>query len=487
MPEPAQPQRLHPLSLLFMIANAARSLILPGLLVLVFSSEDQTEVWFMLLFLPSVAVGIVRYVTLRYELGPDELVIREGLVFKKVRHVPYARIQNVDTVQGPVQRWFGVTTVRLETAGGSEPEAHLRVLALDRVEQLRQHIFAGQDHEPAARVAHEAAAPPEPEPVRTLFRLTPKEIVLYGLADNRGSALVAAAVGVAWQFGLEDRIEGLFESLSADFGAFQLVLFGLAFLVGLRVLSIVWAFLNLGDFRLARRADDLRASRGLLTRRTFTIPRHRIQMVSVRSSWILRWMRRVAVLVETAGGQDVSERELSRSVLVPIAPRAVVGDLVREIEPAAWPAELTWRRVHPRAVRRIATRWVLMVMAATGLLALVASPWIAAALPLPVAAAILLARRRARRLAYSLTPEAVFLRDGVWTWRRDAIRYAKVQAVQLIRTPFDRRVDMASVVVDTAATGPLPQRFCVPYLSHDVARSLARLLAERAGATELRW
>jgi len=101
VPEHAALKRLHPLSLVFMIASAARSLILPGLLVLVFSSEDQTEVWFMLLFLPSVAVGIVRFLTLRYELGPDELVIREGLLLKKVRHVPYARVQNVDTEQGP--------------------------------------------------------------------------------------------------------------------------------------------------------------------------------------------------------------------------------------------------------------------------------------------------------------------------------------------------------------------------------------------------
>lgn len=501
MPEHAALKRLHPLSLVFMIASAARSLILPGLLVLVFSSEDQTEVWFMLLFLPSVAVGVVRYLTLSYELERDELVLREGLVFKKVRHVPYARIQNVDTEQGPVQRFFGVTVVRIETAGGSEPEALLRVLKLDRVEELRRHVFADHGAAPAARPDDgsatggpgEARRDPDEaeaddgEPVRPLFRLGPKEIVLYGLADNRGSALVAAALGLAWQLNLEDRIEGLFESVQNGFGAFELTLLIGGFLAGTRLLSILWAFANLSDFRLARRGEDLRASRGLWTRRTFTIPRHRIQTVSVRSTWLLRRLGRVSVLVETAGGQEVSDRELSRSVLVPIAPAGEVGGIVREVEPAAWPTDPVWRRVHPRARRRLAVRALAIVGGATGFVALVASPWALASLPISAAAGLLWARRRASRLGYALTPDAVFLRDGVWTQRQDAVRHSKIQTVRLQRSPFDRRHGMASVVVDTAATGPLPQRFCVPYLDERIARALARLLAARAGATPFRW
>ena len=113
-------RRLHPLSLVFRIGTAARRMLFP-LVALFFVSRGQgTELWLAVLFVPSVVAAIVSYVSYAYRLGDDELVIRQGIVTRNERHVPYARIQNIDLVQGLLQRWLAVAEVRFETASGED-------------------------------------------------------------------------------------------------------------------------------------------------------------------------------------------------------------------------------------------------------------------------------------------------------------------------------------------------------------------------------
>lgn len=54
---------------------------------------------------------------------------RQGLLTRRLVIVPYARIQSVRVVQGPVQRWLRLATVHADTAGGLAAAAHDRDLA----------------------------------------------------------------------------------------------------------------------------------------------------------------------------------------------------------------------------------------------------------------------------------------------------------------------------------------------------------------------
>ncbi|QWW20584.1 PH domain-containing protein [Schaalia sp. 19OD2882] len=48
--------------------------------------------------------------------GPSEFFIRKGVLFRSMTVVPYGRIQYVDVTQGPVARFFSMSTVALHTA-----------------------------------------------------------------------------------------------------------------------------------------------------------------------------------------------------------------------------------------------------------------------------------------------------------------------------------------------------------------------------------
>ena len=62
-------------------------------------------------------------------LTPEVFVSRWGLLTREMTLVPYARLQSVRVVQGPLQRLFRLATVYADTAGGRSGQAHDRDLA----------------------------------------------------------------------------------------------------------------------------------------------------------------------------------------------------------------------------------------------------------------------------------------------------------------------------------------------------------------------
>jgi membrane protein YdbS with pleckstrin-like domain len=95
------------------------------------------------LVLASVVVGVMpelRWRRWRYEIRPDEVDLQRGIFWIGRTLVPLARIQHVDTRQGPLQRRFGLSTVVLYTAAGPNqiPELSTPVAerARDRIAEL---------------------------------------------------------------------------------------------------------------------------------------------------------------------------------------------------------------------------------------------------------------------------------------------------------------------------------------------------------------
>ena len=49
----------------------------------------------------------------------DDLLVRSGIMFRRLVIVPYGRMQLVDVTAGPIDRLLGVTTVQLHTAAAT--------------------------------------------------------------------------------------------------------------------------------------------------------------------------------------------------------------------------------------------------------------------------------------------------------------------------------------------------------------------------------
>jgi len=96
----------------------------------------------------TVAVGLVRAVLIvrsvrswGYGERDEDLLVRHGLLVRRLSIVPYARMQFVDVTAGPLERAFGLATVTLHTAA-AHSDARVPGLPGPEAARLRDRLAA---------------------------------------------------------------------------------------------------------------------------------------------------------------------------------------------------------------------------------------------------------------------------------------------------------------------------------------------------------
>ena len=481
--------RLHPTSLFFDIISHIRSLIVPALIAL-WSAASGSKTGLIIagvVFVPTLLRSIIRYLSLKYRIRDRELVVTEGIFFRRIRTVPVDRIQNIDLVQNVLHRLFGVAEVRVETASGTEAEATLRVLSVGDVEQLRASIFRSRQAKP--RAGDDADEPVDQpgitEPVtERLLSIPARQLVRAGLASNRGMLLLGFLIGVFFQF--DEQIERYIDvdtiakTVSESTDRTQIVLITIsavvAILILFRLLGIAWYLHRFHGYQLTRTGDDLRITCGLFTRVSATVPRPRIQFISIHRNLLMRWMRLAAIRIETAGGSGKESEDAAKTVssrwFIPVLPEARVAEVMEQLRPGLnWrEGEFDWKSISPQAPRRLSRLAVLgsILIGIVGFAATRPWGWTIGVAALPVM--IFLAIKKSRSKRYARTNDCVVYRSGIFTKKTSVTFFEKIQTVRLDETPFDRRWKMASLCIDTAAAGPADHRIHINYLTDDFAR-----------------
>ncbi|MFN0056928.1 MAG: PH domain-containing protein [Planctomycetota bacterium] len=504
--------RLHPASWIFGVASAARSLLIPGIVVVVAArSSDRWELWYMLLFLPTALYAVIRYWRFRYRLLDDGIVVRDGLVTLQERHIPYARVQNVHVVQKLAHRLFRVATVRLETASGGQAEATFKVVSIAAADELRRRVHelcrvtlpavssdasavdVADRAPPAAAEPPHATAAPRP----AIYSMSALDCLLVGSLSARGLAFFGAAVSFAQQLGwlkssvlreVGDRALVVFEAWLPA-GAWQPVVvatgvaFGVALVQGLSALHSLW---KLHGFRLVRSGEDLRLSHGTTTRHSSTVPRHRVQVLEVQSGPIYRWLGRAVVVVRTAGNLGAGAHGQMSQPIAPLVSNTQLARLISEVQPELDLTRLAWRSLDRRAGRRVLRRGLVWTAIITVVPSAVLSPWCALAAAPLLAAVAISTYSVTRHSAYAVDAQLIAWRSGWWFRRVTAVRVAKIQNLEWLQSPFDRRWRMASLGIDTAGSG-IGHGLRLRYLPADAARELYARVGGAAAAEEFKW
>lgn len=490
--------RLHASSWLFGLSEAIKQMVLPLIAVLFINVRDDTPGAFGPWVVPAIVAALLiralwKQLTFRYGFSASGLVIHEGLIFRNVRHIEYARIENIDTERGVLHRLLGVAQVRVQTSTGGKPEALISVLDLAAVQEMRTRIFT--EAKPAETSA--AAAPDE----HTLLHLSIDELVRQGLIDNRGMILVAAAFGVLHEAGIfrlnEELLDRLLESSPAAglaaLGLMMQIALGaltlLAAIVAVRMLSVILAIVTFYDFKLTRVAGDLRARYGLFTRVALTLRTRRIQGLHQTESLLHRWFKRVSLNVDLAGDGggregDRNDGRMKMRWLAPVCPADAAPELIAAALPTLdWSTEPDWQPLAPGARGRIFRKtllWSVLILTLPAVWVLREGALVVVLSCIPLA--WMHAHLYVRHTRWALAPDAVLFRSGWLTRRLTIVPRDRVQTLSLEASPFDRRSRMASIYVDTAGASAMSAGIRIRYLAAEVAERLAAALYRTAGA-----
>jgi putative membrane protein len=482
-------RRLHPMSWLFVLLQQLKQFIVPLIALLVFGQGDRNELW------PLIGVGMLmvfslwQYATYRYGVHGDSLVVRSGVFERSLRVIPFARIHNVALQQTVLHRLFGVAEVRLESAGGSKPEAQMRVLKLSDAIALEALV--------RRRGATMPEHPTNVEADQPLLSLPVGEVLRLGLVSNRGLIVVGAAFAGLSQFNSR-LIPNLFEAWGKSlfgwagqqhFGPTQYALAAFAlfamFVLALRLLSILLALAQYYGFRLSEHGRRLTVERGLLARWRTSASRRRIQAWTLHEGLMHRVLKRRSLEVDTAVAENQGQQRALRE-LAPIATPDACADLIEHLLPHGGWSRLEWRALPMRSWWRLLLPGAPIVLLVAAGLSWRFGPWgMLVLLWLPWSA--YKARQRTARTAYALGNELIAVREGWWSryWRFAELD--KLQALQLTYSPIDRRCGTATLWLDTAGAGAMAPPLRIRFLPETEARALYDTLSQTLARRPLRW
>ena len=117
------------------------------IVALVFAIIFTSEVpWLHVIWIAVLAYGIISTIiilrqarAIGYAEREDDLLVRRGIMFHRATVVPYGRLQFVDVDAGPIDRMFGLATVKLHTASAAT-DATIPGLPRAEADRLRDSL-----------------------------------------------------------------------------------------------------------------------------------------------------------------------------------------------------------------------------------------------------------------------------------------------------------------------------------------------------------
>lgn len=296
----------------------------------------------------SIGVSALSWWRTTYELAPEGVTLRSGLLTRTRRTAPRERIESVSIQRPALARLLGLAKVRVEIAGGSDSHLDIAYVRGGDAERLRDEILDVAEDAPkgalaqAARTAAPALAedgtvrasphgpvptPGEEGPSQDDAGARPPGTLRSFLMDGVTDGLLIAQVPT----------ERLLRSLVRDIGFVLSILLGIGWAIGSIVLGfsengIGWSALFVllpvilavprmvlnriesgWGFVSRLTPKGLRMRRGLFSTRADTIGPGRVQKVTVRQPWLWRGPGWTSVTATVAGiGEETAENGASR-------------------------------------------------------------------------------------------------------------------------------------------------------------------------------
>lgn len=158
-----------------------------------------------------VIQAVISYFTLRlhyemrwYKVTDRSLRIRSGVWSVHEMTMTFANVQNITVTQGPLERLFGISDVRVQSAGGGSKSSHGEGEGMGK--DLHVAVFRGVDN---------------PEEIRTMMLQRLQKLRGTGLGDLDDRHDPAPAPSASAAFGSDSRIVALLAQLRDEAAALR--------------------------------------------------------------------------------------------------------------------------------------------------------------------------------------------------------------------------------------------------------------------------
>lgn len=427
------------------------------------------------------AIAVLQHMRFTFQITPDSLIIRKGILERERVTVAFERIQMVNLEQSIWQRLFGVMSVKVDTAGTAGAEVEIAALKVEDAKAVKAVLSSVEGVGQVATSDAESESIPEGE---ELIALSWNRLFKIGLTQNHlRNALIAVGSIVA----LAEPLERTLTDWLSDVPTYTwfvlkflwvllIPLFTIGAVVVGMLVSLIGAVLRYYNLQVNARAEGLELSGGLLKKFEFKIPLHKVQLLEGSSSVLQRLVGFETYKVHQARAQsDATEGGVNMAI--PGLESDHADRLHAMLFPPFGDKTETIKPHQLMLIRMLMFRAVVVVpffIWGEGWMQIAAVLW---CVWLTVAAV-----NQYRGVELTLSAEQLIMRTGWLRKKHLRTELRKAQRVVLTESWLMRRRSLAHARIYTAA-GPVVVRF-IPKIT---ARQLRDLVLYEVESTNRPW
>ena len=443
----------------------------PTLMVLVIS----------LILIVILVVAILMYLNFKFYATKDDFHLSRGIINKEKTVIPKSKIQNVYIKQNLLQQIINVVSVTIETAGDDKSEIEISALDKKMALALKKELFIKNN----TSVSEEGID----DNRKIFFKASPFRLLLEGLSQNHFKSfmiIMSFFFGLYYEFkdyledyNLQERIEHTIQIENDSLMNFLITNVILIILVVIisSLFSVVKTFIVNFDLEVIEQQNRVEINKGLFNKVSLSLTPSRIQNLVVKTNRLKRYLGLYTVSVKQA---MVNAKQRKSFVIVALE-KLQVSELIHKLiqnynsSIQKYKPEFYYNRISA-----IEMFIMILVFNVPAYFIFGTEKWWINCLLFPIAAGyIYLSYKKAY---FQIDDNYVTVGSGVIDTTTTILEIHKIQSVELKQSIFQKRHQIASVIISTAS-----KHTKIPYVKESVAKDLMNFLLYRVESQDKNW
>lgn len=443
--------------------------------------------------------SLLSYLRFRFFWDEEFLYLQSGIFTRKLKKIPYERIQSVNTSQSLVHRILGLVSVTVDTAGSATQEVQISAVSVSLADELSNVVYEFRqqmsEKKPLESVFNAVANGNEQD--ERIANVETSDILLFALFENhlKTAGLILAFVLTIFQQlndAFEDAPAEFLEQQTGDFVenfksdlAFALVSIAIISMVITVLFTLTRMFLQHYNTELFRTAKGYRKVSGLLTRKKVELGISKVQMISWNTNPLKKLFGLYGFKLSNASTETFDPNNLTRNTFFIPAMRLkgikhtldrILGRTLPIMEEATKPVATTF------IYRRTLYFGIFpLILTLAPLIYFDHSLWLTAPL-VWLALVVFYNISYQRNFRFHFDHETAWIETGVIGRNWKAIEWFKVHNVTLKSSPHQRKKNLCTVVVHTSG-----DQLTLPYISLDFGKKIRDLALWQINTKQRPW
>ena len=429
-------------------------------------------------------IAILKYLNFKFYLNKDDFHLATGIINKDNTIIPKSKIQNVYIKQNFLQQIINVVSLKIETAGDKKSEIEISALDKPTALLLKKKLFnkASIENEDSEQIEQIE----EPE---VFFKVTIKRLLLEGLSQNHFKSFLLI---VTFAFGLYNEFKDYLEQLDLDTYfknfvkldndsilnlvitnvviIFIVVLFSFLF-------SVIKTFIINFNLEVIEHQKTIEINKGLFTKVSLSLTPSRIQNLVITTNRVKQYFNLHSLSVKQAMVNVKQQKNFKIVALEKEQLKYLTDKLLTNYN-----NEGETGKPRPYFIRISVLEMLVFGIIINALVLFVFGKellWINLAF-LPLAA--LYVYYAYKKAYYRISDNFVTIGSGVIDTTTNILEIHKIQAVKIKQTIFQKRRDIASIIISTAS-----KSVTIPYVSKSEALSIYNFLLFKVESQDKDW